>query len=674
MKLAGIYREGDGRTDDEVSLYEESTWLEACSRILLHRPRRGVINAAELTALREIVEHLEDVDPENKFAPMSNLICQKSVGRTMSELLKMLEDADGCDDESGYEPLEVVDYRPLTSVECTSLRGTVSREWLSVLPESSHEDVEAGLGWGATRCHLTRCRLALAAGTLLTVGLGLACLMLRGIGHSKVLEVRDSPRTSPRTQPPTTTERPGPFKVKMSRRALAWTMNSNETECREAFNSVSYRDGSWPVLTLEVGSYPCGGGSGQLLCAAGDALTDDIGGTCHHFGGPAYDVFEVKDAIRRILHTNENCVVRCDDEEAKVRNMWQEVQKLAKIPIYPNSGFLYFTQTPAVPNMADFQMMLQPRYPVEKSCSGSCVDCNNMFTGPEENRVPSCYCNLVNITCLVRPETEQVAQWIDHIGLYTTLQQAFEGMSPFNTEDEIFDVRECVYKCHHPVPELRNKDYILERELAGPDDPLIWRLSRLELRKLQLFLEQCHNHSGTLQSGWISLQWKMRYDIISTELMGVKCDPKRTVALDLSRQAKTRLWKESDIEQKNELARMDFLNALMTEYPADKECSSICYPDQGNCNIPNCLCRVAHAECAIRVEGDKIEHLIESYGFDARLPDVFGVLSVPGANAKEGHNKTKHIQTKMCYAGCHGIVSPKPVSELPSSTTEEQHP
>ncbi|EZG43406.1 hypothetical protein GNI_173170 [Gregarina niphandrodes] len=79
--------------------------------------------------MRELREYLQDVDPQNEFFEVSDRICQESVGRTMLELRKILKKTRGLDSES----LEVTDCSPLTRAQVDELRGSLSKEWLSML-------------------------------------------------------------------------------------------------------------------------------------------------------------------------------------------------------------------------------------------------------------------------------------------------------------------------------------------------------------------------------------------------------------------------------------------------------------------------------------------------------------------------------------------------------------
>ncbi|EZG56257.1 hypothetical protein GNI_104780, partial [Gregarina niphandrodes] len=149
----------------------------------------------------------------------------------------------------------------------------------------------------------------------------------------------------------------------------------------------------------------------------------------------------------------------------------------------------------------------------------------------------------------------------------------------------------------------------------------------------------------------------------------VRCDDEDTMRHHLWEEANDALWNAPGYQRQTSLTS-SFPKLLPKWYPADPKYSSSCSFDRQSCtDVPDCICRVAHVTCKTVVEGEDRPQVIESWGFHARVRDVFRMLSVPGANAKIAHPKTRHIHTEKCDAVCHGIMwSPTPSSTKKKTT------
>ncbi|EZG56367.1 hypothetical protein GNI_104330 [Gregarina niphandrodes] len=474
--------------------------------------------------------------------------------------------------------------------------------------------------------------------------------------------------------------------------------------------------GSSHVLDADAGPYPCGGGSGQLLCAAHQSNSV---GTCHHFGGPwTYEAFAVKEAIGHYLQDSKGCVVRCAGEEEALRNLWEETRRnLLSIPPYPGRGFLKFTKRVSVPNLNDFEAMMRPRYPVEENCSGSCVDC------VEDTGTRKCSCNFARVKCQVRTKGEQEENNIELVAYNEDPRFLFGKLSPFSKKKDVYQVVGCDYECRKGSPDVAVPANVrfLETEPAGDGSPLKLRLSRRELSRLQLPLAQCEGYdtddwhpleeigrypcwggSGVMMCKKGSLRCHLGKKIfggcnklqpVSCHRFGpvwmdvfavqdavkrhadkfddcvVRCDGTRTMANDLWEEAKDGLRTDPQYERPPANLRVGFEDWLREHYFADPSCSSSCgFQHNGpaviptllyrhSCsNIPDCLCRVAHVKCQIVLSKSKHHQQVESWGFNARTQDVLKMLSLADANAKSEHPQTNDIHTKSCRSDCYGVM------------------
>ncbi|EZG56366.1 hypothetical protein GNI_104320 [Gregarina niphandrodes] len=596
---------------------------------------------------------------------------------------EVLEDTDS---------LKVIDCRPLTRVEATDARSSVPEEWLPLLAEVA--DVERGLCCGPTRYTPSGCCLIASAISGVAVISGAAIL-------SWLIARNSQTDTAPAAYP-------SRFKTTMTQSMLN-ELQMLESKCQELFNSSAYTIGSWPVMDADGGRYPCGGGNGQLLCATHQ---NNSVGTCYHFGGPwTYEAFAVKEAIGHYLQDGRECVVRCDGEEEALRNLWEVTQKsLLSIPPYPGRGFSAVSKKRSVPDLNDFEAMMRPRYPVEAKCSGSCVDC-------VEDR--KCSCSFSQVTCQVRTKAEQEENKIELVAYNEDPWFLFEKLSPFSKKKDLYQVMGCNYKCRKANPDVAVPASVrfLETEPAGDGSPLKLRLSRRELSTLQLPLATCKNYG---RGGWSKVEEIGRYPCkggsgvmmckkgslecssmrrffgtcpdyqpVSCHRFGpvwmdifavqdavkryadnfddcvVLCYEKKAVAGQLWRKAKDNLGRD----RKNMWAdsALSFADWLPKYYSAEPGCSSTCeeiydstrsplYIYREPCNVGNCLCHVAHVKCRTMLKKTRDQQDVELWGFNARMQDVFGMLSIPEANGNATDPRIKDIYTKTCNATCHGVM------------------
>ncbi|EZG43499.1 putative transmembrane protein [Gregarina niphandrodes] len=156
--------------DEGSPLNQDFSWLEECSRIFMCRAEEGQTDPrGEQLAMQELREHLQSVDPDNKFWEIADRISRDSVGHTMKELETL--QANGIDNES----LEITNCRPLTRLQLDDLRGRVSEEWLPMLEELSG-GLEAESGRFRIACAINR--RCIAATTTALVVAGVAALGL----------------------------------------------------------------------------------------------------------------------------------------------------------------------------------------------------------------------------------------------------------------------------------------------------------------------------------------------------------------------------------------------------------------------------------------------------------------------------------------------------------------
>ncbi|EZG56267.1 putative transmembrane protein [Gregarina niphandrodes] len=510
----------------------------------------------------------------------------------------------------------------------------------------------------------------------------------------------------------TTTAYPTRFGTWMTESKLN-ELQTVESTCQKLFNSLGYKTRSLPVMDADAGRYPCGGGSGQLLCATPQ---NNAVGTCYHFGGPwTYEAFAVKEAIGHYLQDGRECVVRCDGEEEALRNLWEVTQKsLLSISPYPGRGFLKFTNRVSVPNLNDFEAMMRPRYPVEENCSGSCVDC------VEDTGTRKCSCNFARVKCQVRTKAEQQENKIELVAYNEDPRFLFGLLSPFSKKKDVYQVVGCDYECRKASPDVAVPASVrfLETEPAGDGSPLKLRLSRRELSKLQLPLAQCEGYdtddwhpleeigrypcwggSGVMMckvpkindrcSKWWPFACK-KYLPVSCHRFGpvwidvfaventvryhsgeigdcfVKCDDKDVAMRHLWKEANDSLQNASRYEPQPISSTENLELQLQKWYPAERSCSSTCGSDLQSCtNIRNCVCRAAHVKCRTELKDGKDQQVVESWGFNTRINDVLGMMSIPGANGKINHTKTEDTRTHKCHVFCHEILwSPTPPTQV----------
>ncbi|EZG66763.1 hypothetical protein GNI_076140 [Gregarina niphandrodes] len=454
-KLIRDNQVGTADSDEETPLAEEGRrfgWLRACSRILMVRSDRETYGLAEGMAMSELREYLQHVDPGNKFSEVTERICHESAGRSMSELReiqkKAYEDLDN-------EQLKVATCRPLTREELEDLRAfsdTLSEEWLSLLrryrgfdvpPDLGNgSDVEAGRSCCSTQCMpkpciTNRCRLALSVSAALLGGLSVwgiwhwvsseyGSSLVDGTAAKRMLESSSTPSTdhTAMSEAETIPWYGSQFNVPLSRQALDG-LRTMKSECQEALNSSGYMDGSWPIMNRVLGSYPCEAHSGQLLCGTRDA---NMTRTCHHFGGPwTYDAF----AVRNAIGNDQDCVVRCDNETEMARHTWEEVHR--RLRFFPSYRPSYSSEA----TVEDFQSILDDRYPLVGSCLMRGFDCADA----------SDFCDLGTLACRIRDKVENVSRMVASLHYGVRVRDAFERMTPFKTNAEIYETEWCSYDC-----------------------------------------------------------------------------------------------------------------------------------------------------------------------------------------------------------------------------------
>ncbi|EZG56289.1 hypothetical protein GNI_104440 [Gregarina niphandrodes] len=347
--------------------------------------------------------------------------------------------------------------------------------------------------------------------------------------------------------------------------------------------------------------------------------------------------------------------------------------------------------------------MMRPRYPVEENCSGSCVDC------VEDTGTRTCSCNFARVKCQVRTKAEQQENKIELVAYNEDPRFLFGLVSPFSKKKDLYQVMGCDYECRKVSPDVAaafaedTEVRIVETEPAGDGSPLKLRLSRRELSTLQLPLATCNKHP---EDNWSKLEVIGRYpcngdsgiimcrkdtssgckfykwwscekfrpvschrfgpvlmdvfavqDAIKHHVGGfdscvVRCDGKDAIKHQWLEEAEKVLLKDRDYVAPPANTALHPKEFVPLWHRADTHCSSACGSDLEACpNARNCLCRIAHAKCNVQVKGLSKPLDIESWGFNARMQDVFGMLSIPGANAKDA--ATEHIQTKNCRTDCH---------------------
>ncbi|EZG56268.1 hypothetical protein GNI_104670 [Gregarina niphandrodes] len=509
--------------------------------------------------------------------------------------------------------------------------------------------------------------------------------------------------TSPTaTTSPTMTMSPTTMSPEMSRVALDG-LRPERSRCVEILNSLKTAASNWP-MDVEAGPYPCDGGSGQLLCATRE------GQTCHRFGGPwKYGAFAVREAIEHHLGNGSNCIPHCDGKAEAIRHVWEETQRnLLSIPPCPTPGFLDFTIRPSVPDLNDFEAMMRSRYPIVEECSGVCGECL------EDTHTRKCSCSFVYAKCRIQAKGEKRPQVIELMDYNTQPGELFKHLSPFNNKLGLYDILGCRYECRQPGPDIKAISAtgvdvrIVETEPTGDDSPLNSRLSRRELSSLQLPIELCRaypeggwrqlaeigrcpcdggsgvmmckttkhdcrarsscgkdlavscHHFGPVWMDVFAVEDAVKHHIDRIKDCVVRCDDEDTMRHHFWEEANYALWNAPGYQRQTSLTSSS-PKLLPKWYPAERSCSSTCNSDRQSCtNVPDCMCRVAHVKCETNFKNGHGEQELESWGFNTRMQNVLGMLSVPGANAKTTHPQTYYINTRNCNATCHGIMqSPK---------------
>ncbi|EZG58482.1 hypothetical protein GNI_094580 [Gregarina niphandrodes] len=705
-KLIEAANQGDSHS--QALLIEDNgfNWLEQCSKVFMWSPRGESNTMGETLAMRELKAYFDSVDPHGNWTYISDQICRDSVGLDMSQVRKALKKVGSLKEE---EPLAVTGCRRLTPGELKDLRRCVPEEWLTLLQDPLPKSrSESGLGCGLARWVRDRPRTAIGSAVIGGLALYLIYYFSSGgsEGGSPQADGSNMPDLDPRAEAleqafdSSSIGHNNRYKTMISELELE-EVEIPKAECHASFNAMKQNKGVQPLLG--VGELACRGGSGELMCVGNGGPP----GTCHRFGGPwKHDYFVVKEAIEYHLRNNR-CLLLCDDQKEVLRNTWEETaRRLPFIPSIPDEGFVDFSRNPSVPDLNDFEMMMNPRYPLVKSSSGKCVDCKN------DPAIDRSLCDFAEVRCDVTVGVEPIKR-MTAIGYNTTAGDVLRRMPAFSTKDTVFNVRKCEYDCRKMSPDLVYVPdlQVVETQPTDHKDPFKKRLSRRELSKLQLHLNECQKSpegdwhdlpqigkypcgggSGTMMcrkkvppqprsNFWYfnPKNWVSRSEdgpIVSCHQFGplsmdafavedavhhyvddagdcfVRCDSKSGERRLVYQRVKDHL---GDVlpEQKQDLAI-----ALKKALPADPGCSSTCDSHVLPCpGVHNCVCRVVHSKCETEFKGDK--GTVESWGLDARMEDVFGMLSVPLGNVRAKHPdvKASHPRViKNCQHDCHGVL------------------
>ncbi|EZG43403.1 hypothetical protein GNI_173370 [Gregarina niphandrodes] len=387
----------------------------------------------------------------------------------------------------------------------------------------------------------------------------------------------------------------------------------------------------------------------------------------------------------------------------------QSGKNLPGIPGYPEGNFLKYA---AGPNVSDFKVMLDARYPVTDDCSGWCVSCDR------HDRVKNCHCAFAEVSCEVTARGAGSPQRIDLVGYKTSLYDLVSILTLFNTKDEDFyKVKACKFECREMPPDIAATSkagvemQFFETEPSNDDSPLKETLSRRELAALEdegcsellhakvwVKLNNIGQHLCPGRNGLLTCWYSKGTNFCLDGVKIIKCpDWERTChrfgpqsadvyavqdaamryLLDASdcrvtcgsvESTSNRLWEEARTYLRhapgyerlwpsyNELSELpNFRDAITVQHPTQKRDVLDCDPD--NCTVTSDrVCRIARVSCEIEQSGSQESRSAESIKFNTRLQDAFRTLSIPNANAKDNGN----LKNKQCAFECYGELWPEP--------------
>ncbi|EZG58879.1 hypothetical protein GNI_093650 [Gregarina niphandrodes] len=473
------------------------------------------------------------------------------------------------------------------------------------------------------------------------------------------------------TGPETTTEYTSRFKTTMSNAALD-RIRLPWSYCDDLFKSKGFKNGGWSKMGEPGWAYPCRGRSGVLLCKERGTESNN---TCYFFGAPwRYDAFAVHDAIRSHVLNNGECAVRCDSEDEMVRHLWEEA-----------ADHLLYVPAHVRKRRADFDDMLQGRYPLDKKCSGWCKD-DGCVKG-DFNSVPDCRCAVSKVNCFVRSKLDHIFQNVESLAFDADTRYMFSSHSAFNAK-EYFDVKNCSYECRWLDLDLA-KTAVTRRmfEVESTEDTSGFktRMSSRELRRLALTWDQCrklftreggkarfesveplgrypcgggsgiwtcrkqqscHRFGGPWMFDVFAVQDAVRHHLRNDRDCAALCYGPEDMVRDLWQETEANL---ASFPHHNQTPRREDFNAALSHlYPVNKPCSSSCVNCDENDFAPvkDCLCHVARVNCPVRDMLDNLWFQLESFAYDTSPRDAFRSLSL--FNTKE----EKYLVGK-CDSECH---------------------